>query len=62
MKERFLNVAMKFGLVALVAILSLCFLAVGLMIGYSFFGGGEDPLSILSIDHWQAIISKFTGN
>lgn len=62
MKERFFNVAKKFGLVALIATLSLCFLAIGLMIGYTFFGGGDDPLSILSINHWQTIISKFTGN
>ncbi|MGT2772486.1 DNA-directed RNA polymerase subunit beta [Streptococcus marimammalium] len=62
MKERFFDVAKKFGLVALVAILSICFVAIGLMIGFSFFGGGDDPLSILSIDNWQAIISKFTGN
>ncbi|EHJ51638.1 DNA-directed RNA polymerase subunit beta [Streptococcus macacae] len=45
----------------LLALLGLVFLALGLMIGYSFIGEGKDPLSVLSWDKWQSIINKFTG-
>lgn len=34
--------------VVLIALLCLIFLAIGLMIGYSFIGEGRNPLSILS--------------
>lgn len=47
--------------VVFIALLCLIFLAIGLMIGYSFIGGGRNPLSILSWDKWQSIIDKFTG-
>ncbi|EMB54362.1 DNA-directed RNA polymerase subunit beta [Streptococcus mutans] len=47
--------------VVLIALLCLIFLAIGLMIGYSFIGEGRNPLSILSWDKWQSIINKFTG-
>ncbi|AXQ78374.1 DNA-directed RNA polymerase subunit beta [Streptococcus chenjunshii] len=48
-------------LILLMAVLCLLCFAVGLMIGYSFMGDGENPLSILSPDKWQSLISKFTG-
>ena len=50
-------VAKQLGLVLLACL----FLAVGLMIGYAVIGDGKNPFSILSIDKWQAIIGKFTG-
>ena len=55
------SVAKQLGLVLVVALLACLFLAVGLMIGYAVIGDGKNPLSILSIDKWQAIIGKFTG-
>lgn len=51
----------QLGLILLVAILACLFLAIGLMIGYSFMGDGSDPLSILSIDKWMELLHKFTG-
>lgn len=54
-------VAKQLGLVLVVALLACLFLAVGLMIGYGIIGDGKDPLSILLLDKWQAIIGKFTG-
>ena len=44
------------------ALLSCLFLAIGLMIGYSVIGEGKNPFAILSLDKWQSIIGKFTGN
>lgn len=44
-----------------VALLCLGCLALGLMLGYGFFGEGKDVISILSLDKWQTIIEKFTG-
>ena len=54
-------VAKQLGLVLVVALLACLFLAVGLMIGYAVIGDGKNQFSILSIDKWQAIIGKFTG-
>ncbi|AGM99027.1 DNA-directed RNA polymerase subunit beta [Streptococcus iniae] len=51
----------QMGLILLVAVLACLFLAIGLMIGYSFMGDGRDPLSILSIDKWTELLHKFTG-
>lgn len=48
-------------LVLLVAVLCVLFLAIGLMLGYSVFGDGKNPFSILSTDKWVSIINKFTG-
>ncbi|RLV12183.1 DNA-directed RNA polymerase subunit beta, partial [Streptococcus iniae] len=46
----------QMGLILLVAVLACLFLAIGLMIGYSFMGDGRDPLSILSIDKWTELL------
>ncbi|HGA0227480.1 TPA: DNA-directed RNA polymerase subunit beta [Streptococcus agalactiae] len=51
----------QIGLIVLVILLALLFLAVGLMLGYSVFGDGEQAYSILSLDKWQNIIGKFLG-
>ena len=55
-------VAKQLTLILVVVILSVLFLAIGLMLGYSVFGEGKIPLAILSLDKWQSIIGKFTGN
>lgn len=55
-------VAKQLTLILVVVILSVLFLAIGLMLGYSVFGEGKTPLAILSLDKWQSIIGKFTGN
>lgn len=47
--------------VLLIALVAIILFAVGLVVGYSMVGDGKDALSILSIDKWQEIISKFTG-
>lgn len=51
----------QIGLIVLVILLALLFLAVGLMLGYSVFGDVEHAYSILSLDKWQNIIGKFLG-
>ncbi len=51
----------QIGLIVLVILLALLFLAVGLMLGYSVFGDAEHAYSILSLDKWQNIIGKFLG-
>ncbi|KHD44258.1 DNA-directed RNA polymerase subunit beta [Streptococcus hongkongensis] len=48
-------------LVIVVTLLACLFLALGLMIGYSFMGDGQHPTSILSVDKWTELINKFTG-
>ncbi len=55
-------VAKQFVLILVIALLSCLFLAIGLMIGYSVIGEGKNPFAILSLDKWQSIIGKFTGN
>ena len=55
-------VAKQFALILVIVLLSCLFLAIGLMIGYGVIGEGKNPLTILSLDKWQAIIGKFTGN
>ena len=55
-------VAKQFILILVIALLSCLFLASGLMIGYSVIGEGKNPFAILSLDKWQSIIGKFTGN
>lgn len=49
-------------LILVIALLCCLFLAIGLMIGYGIIGEGKNPFAILSLDKWQAIIGKFTGN
>ena len=46
-------VAKQLTLILVVVILSVLFLAIGLMLGYSVFGEGKNPLAILSLDKWQ---------
>ncbi len=48
-------------LLLFVGLLCLVLLALGLMIGYSFIGGGGNPLDVLQPSTWQGIIAKFTG-
>ncbi|MFS1663474.1 DNA-directed RNA polymerase subunit beta [Streptococcus sp. zg-JUN1979] len=54
-------VGKQLGLIALVILLSILFLALGLMIGYGVIGDGQNPLSILSPSTWHDLIAKFTG-
>lgn len=54
-------VVRQVGLVLLVALLACLFLAIGLMIGYSIIGDGQQTSSILSVDKWTELIHKFTG-
>lgn len=54
-------VGRQFLLVGLIILLSLVFLALGLMIGYAFIGDGENAFSILSPEKWANLISKITG-
>lgn len=49
-------------LILFIVLLCVVFLGLGLVIGYGFFGDGKHPFSILSLDKWQEIIAKFTGN
>lgn len=51
----------RLGVVLLVALLCLVFLAFGLMLGYGVIGDGGNPTAILSLEKWQELISKFTG-
>lgn len=55
-------VVKQFGLLGLVALLCLFFLALGLVIGYGVIGDGKNPFSILSPGTWYDLIGKFTGN
>ncbi len=50
-----------FILIIVVALLACLFLAIGLMIGYSFMGDGQHPTAILSTEKWTELINKFTG-
>lgn len=47
--------------VFLILLVALLIFALGLIVGYSIVGDGKDALSILSVDKWQEMISKFTG-
>lgn len=61
MQNGFTYIKNQFIIILLVACLCFIFLALGLMLGYSFFGQGKNPLEILSFDKWQSIFEKFTG-
>ncbi len=52
----------QFLLILVIALFCCLFLAVGLMIGYGIIGDGGHASSILSVEKWQSIIGKFTGN
>ncbi|MCI5870581.1 DNA-directed RNA polymerase subunit beta [Streptococcus sp.] len=54
-------VARQLLFILLVVILCLIFLAIGLMLGYSIFGQGDNPFAILSPSKWSDIFAKFTG-
>ena len=60
-RDTMLYVGRQLLFVFLMLILSLVIFAIGLMVGYSVIGEGEKATSILSLDKWQEIISKFTG-
>ena len=60
-KESLQYVGRQLLFVLLIALFALIVFALGLMVGYSVVGDGKDALSILSLDKWQEIISKFTG-
>ncbi len=49
-------------LILVIALFCCLFLAIGLMIGYVIIGEGKNLFAILSLDKWQSIIGKFTGN
>ncbi|HGH8978325.1 TPA: DNA-directed RNA polymerase subunit beta [Streptococcus pyogenes] len=48
-------------LLFIIVALACLFLAIGLMIGYSFMGDGHSPWHILSMDKWAELVNKFTG-
>ena len=48
-------------LVLIVCLVSLAFLALGLMVGYAVLCEGKDPINILKPETCQAIVAKFTG-
>lgn len=60
-RDTMLYVGRQLFFVFLILILALVIFAIGLMVGYSVIGEGEKATSILSLDKWQEIISKFTG-
>ena len=60
-RDTMLYVGRQLLFVFLMLILALVIFAIGLMVGYSVIGEGEKATSILSLDNWQEIISKFTG-
>ena len=60
-RDTMLYVGRQLLFVFLMLILSLVIFAIGLMVGYSVIGEGEKATSILYLDKWQEIISKFTG-
>ena len=60
-RDSMLFVGRQLLFVFLMLILALVIFAIGLMVGYSVIGEGAKATSILSLDKWQEIISKFTG-
>lgn len=60
-RESMLYVGRQLLFVLLILLLAVIVFAVGLMVGYSVVGNGDNAMSILSADKWQEIISKFTG-
>ncbi|MGT2755179.1 DNA-directed RNA polymerase subunit beta [Streptococcus ovis] len=60
-KESLYYVGRQLLFVLLILLLACVIFALGLIVGYSVVGNGENGLSILSVDKWQDIISKFTG-
>lgn len=54
-------VVKRLGVMLLVALLCLLFLALGLMIGYGVLGDGDKATAILSVEKWRELIGKFTG-
>lgn len=60
-KENIALIGKKFLQVVLFLLLAVVLFALGLMVGYAVVGDGEKALSILSLDKWQDLISKFTG-
>lgn len=59
MKQRILYVLGQYMFIIIIAVLSLLFLVIGLIIGYGIIGDGKDAFSILSLDKWQELLSKF---
>lgn len=51
----------QIGVILMVVLVGLLFLAAGLMIGYAVLGEGQDAWSILQPSTWQDIVTKFTG-
>lgn len=51
----------QIGIVFLIALVGILFLAAGLMIGYAVLGEGKDAWAILQPSTWQNIVTKFTG-
>ncbi|CQR24693.1 competence associated protein [Streptococcus varani] len=60
-RESMLYVGRQLLFVLLILILACVIFAIGLMVGYSVVGDGGNAMSVLSVDKWQEIISKFTG-
>ncbi|MDO5078482.1 MAG: DNA-directed RNA polymerase subunit beta [Streptococcus minor] len=60
-RDTMLYVGRQLLFVFLILILAFIIFAIGLMVGYSVVGDGDNAMSILSLDKWQEIISKFTG-
>lgn len=61
-KENLAYVGRQVLFVLFIGILAVLLFAVGLMVGYGVIGDGDNMWAILSLDKWQELIRKFTGN
>ena len=47
--------------ILMIGLIFLVLFIFGLMLGYSFIGGGGNPLDVLNPSMWSQVIGKFTG-
>lgn len=62
MSENWKYLARQLGIIALVLVVAFIIFCLGLVIGYGVIGNAENPWSILSLDTWHELVSKFTGH
>lgn len=60
-KDRRIWIGKRLALVAGITFLALLLFAVGLMVGYSVIGEGDNAFAALSPSKWQELFGKFTG-
>ncbi|WP_314865511.1 DNA-directed RNA polymerase subunit beta [uncultured Streptococcus sp.] len=60
MSENLKYLGRQIGLVLLVLLVAVILFFVALMIGYNVIGNGKG--SVFSLETWQELIGKFTGN